>query len=252
MKATKIFAIFAMVLLVAMPMQAQKLKDKKAAKKEAWDARQQFIKDSTAIANQQRLDDMRNAKKIADEKAAKEDAERRQREAEEKAQREKEQKRKDLQETSFDEPCTEYESTAEMLRGRGIGEDLDHQFSVDIARTAALENLSSQISTNIKGLLTRNRKQMKNGGNRQSLQKTEDMVVTEIEQTTGYRIACKETRTFYEDDVRVFKTYMVVEISADEVLKNLHNKLQKDEDIKLDMNFDEFKKDFNQHFQQQL
>ena len=74
MKATKFFAVIVMVsLMVATPSYAQKRKDRKAAEKAAWDARQQFIKDSTEIANQQRLDSIANAPKRAAEKAAAEE-----------------------------------------------------------------------------------------------------------------------------------------------------------------------------------
>ncbi|MBR3566397.1 MAG: hypothetical protein IKN91_08755 [Paludibacteraceae bacterium] len=59
MKATKLFAILAMALLmVAMPSQAQSRKERKAAEKAAWEARQQFIKDSTERANKAKLDAM--------------------------------------------------------------------------------------------------------------------------------------------------------------------------------------------------
>ena len=60
----------AMVLAMAMPVQAQiTRKDKKAAKKAAWDARQQFIRDSTERANKAKLDAMdRNIQNSAADK----------------------------------------------------------------------------------------------------------------------------------------------------------------------------------------
>lgn len=56
MKTTKIFAIITMALLmIAMPSEAQSRKDKKAAKKAEWEARQQFVRDSTERANKAKL-----------------------------------------------------------------------------------------------------------------------------------------------------------------------------------------------------
>ena len=249
MKTTKLLAIAVMALaMVAAPATAQTRKDKKAAQKEKWEMEQRQQREEAELRHQMRMDSIANSKKAADERAAKAEAERREREAEERARQKKAEEQAGLIEQDFEEPCSEFTSTIDMLRGFGTGEDLDHQFSSDIARTAALENMASQISTNLKSMLTRNRKQAKNGVSRGSLQKTEDMVVTEIEQTLNYRVACKKTRTFTENGVRVFKTYMVVEMPADGLLKSIFNSMQQDEELYMDMDFDEFKKEFNQNF----
>ena len=245
----KLFFYATMVAMVlAMPVQAQSRKDKKAAKKAEWEMRQQFIKDSTERANQAKLDAMDREDQARKEEAQRQEAERRAAEAEAKAKQKQAEEQAALQEVEFNEPCTEFESTVELIRARGIGEDLDHQFSVDLARTAALDNLASQVSTKLQGLLSRNRKQAKSGLSRASLQKAEDMVVTEVEQTTGYRIACKKTMTFTEKGARVFKTYMVLEVGASELLKPLYDGVQQDNELQLDMNFDEFKQEFADHF----
>ncbi len=74
----------AMVMAMAMPVQAQSRKEKKAAKKEAWEMRQKFIKDSTERANKAKLE------AIDRENKAKEDADRHAQEIQDlKAQNEK-------------------------------------------------------------------------------------------------------------------------------------------------------------------
>lgn len=241
--------VVAMSLAMAIPVNAQSRKDKKEAKKEAWQQQQQMQREEAELRHQIKMDSIRNAQKASEERAAREEAERRIAEAEAKAKQRKAEEAAALQEVEYNEPCSEFESTVDMIRGRGIGEDLDHQFSVDLARTAALENMASQISTKIKGFLSRNRKQGKSGLSRASLQKAEDMVTTEVEQTTGYRVACKKTMTFTENGARIFRTYMVVEVGASQLLKPLYDGLQKEEDLQLDMNFDEFKQEFANHFQ---
>lgn len=256
MKKTLFIAtVVAMSLAVAMPMNAQNRKDKKAAAKAQWEMEQQQQREEAELRHKLRMDSIANAGKVAEEKAAAE-AKLRQEEANraEAERREADAKRRQaeaaaaLQEVEYNEPCMGFESTVDMIRGRGNGEDLDHQFSVDLARTAALDNMASQISTKIQGLLTRNRKQGKQGLNRASLQKAEDMVTTEVEQTTGYNVACSKTMTFIENGQRVFKTYMVVEVSTDQLLKPIFNDIQKDGELHLDMNFDEFKKEFDKRF----
>lgn len=57
-KIMLITAMAAMLLTMAMPINAQTRKEKKAAQKEQWEARQQFIRDSTARANANKLGSM--------------------------------------------------------------------------------------------------------------------------------------------------------------------------------------------------
>ena len=248
MKKMMFMAALAAAMLAVMPAEAQTRKDKKAAKKEQWEMKQQQEREEAELRHRLRMDSIANAQKAAADKAAREEADRRQAEAEATAKQKKAEEAAALQEVEFNEPCQDYLSDMEVIRGRGIGEDLDHQFSVDLARTSALENMASQISTKVQALLSRNRKQAKKGLSRESLQKAEDMVQTEVDQTTGYRVACSKTMTFTENGQRVFKTYMVVEAGASQLLKPLYEGLQKEEDLQLDMNFDEFKQQFDQRF----
>lgn len=253
--------IVAMSMAMAMPAHAQSRKDKKAAEKAAWEARQQFIKDSTARANQAKLDAMdREAAAQAEqaareeaarrEQAARDEASRREQAAADQAKQEAADKEAALQEKPREELCSsnDWPSTETMLRGRGVADELDQQNSIDDARQAAIKELASEISTKVQDLVSRNRKSVKKNNNRSSLVAVDAKTVTEVEETTGFRKACSETVEFYENGVRVFKTYYVVEIPADKVLKNVYNGLQEDEDLKLDMNFDEFKQEFNQRF----
>lgn len=240
-------AIMALAI-VSVPVNAQSHKDKKAAKKAQWEMEQQHQREEAELRHKLRMDSIANAGKVAEEAAAKEEAERRQRELDAQKQAQKAAEAAALQEVEYSEPCMEWESTSEFLRARGIGEDLDHQFSVDLARTAAITELGSMISTKINAMLIRNRKQAKKGLSRESLQKAEDMVLTEIDQTMGYNVACRKTMTYVENGNRVFKTYIVVEVEAEKLLKPIFNGLQEDKDLQLDMNFDEFKQEFEKRF----
>ena len=242
--------VVAMSLAVAMPVNAQSRKDKRAAAKAQWEMEQKQQREEAELKHKLRMDSIANAGKVAEEQARKAEAERRAQEAEEKARQKKAAEAAALQEVDFEEPCTseDWPSTEDLLRARGIGEDLDHQFSVDIARSAAIEELGSQISTKVNALITRERKNAKKGVSRASLQKAEAMTVTEVNQETGFRVACRKTKTFIENGERVYKTYMVIELPSEKLLKDIYNNLQQDEDLKLDMNFDGFKKEFDERF----
>jgi hypothetical protein len=249
MKKIMLFAtIVAMSMAVAMPAQAQTRKEKKAAKHDQWEMRQQFIKDSTERANKAKLDAMDNAQKMAEEKAAREEADRRAKEAEEKARQKKAERDAALQEKEFNEPCMEFESTATLIRARGIGEDLEQQMSVEIARSAAIEELGSQISTKVQALMMNYKKSLTQNRKRESLRRVEGLTMTEVDQATGYRVACRKTTTFEENGERVFKTYIVIELGEDQLLKPIYDSIQKDEELKVDADYQAFKQEFDEHF----
>lgn len=239
----------AMSLVLAMPAQAQTRKDKKAAQKEAWEARQQFIKDSTERANKAKLDAMDRANQATAAQAAREEAASREKEAADKAKQEQAEKDAALQLVEYNEPCSneDWPSTASILRGRGVGEELDQQNSIDEARQSAIKELASEISTKVQDLISRDRQSKKANNKRTSLVGIMSKTVTEVEETTGFMMACCKTTTFYEDGVRVFKTFYIAEIPADKVLKNVFNGIQEEGEL-LDMNYNEFKQEFNRRF----
>ncbi len=238
----------AMVLAMAMPMQAQSRKDKKAAKKEQWEREQRYKREEDELRHQQKMDSLANAKKEAEQRAAKAEAERQAAEAEAKAKQKKAEENAALQEVDFDEPCMEFASTANLIRARGTGEDFEQELSVEIARSAAIEELGSQISTKVQALLTNYKKSVRQNVKRESIRRVEGMAMTEVDQATGYRIACRKTKTYVQNGERIFKTYIVIELGEDQLLKPIYEGIQKDEELKVDTDYQSFKKDFDEHF----
>ncbi|MBR5238113.1 MAG: hypothetical protein IKV26_05305 [Paludibacteraceae bacterium] len=234
MKKNILFLVALFVLsLVAVPATAQSRKDKKAAQKAEWEMEQQRKKEEAELLHQMRMDSIRNVQKRAAEKAERDainDA---------------------AQETDFNELCMEYESTVDLIRARAVGDDLDQQMAVEIARSAALDELTSQISTAVNSLVTRYRKSSKVNDSRESFNRTEGMTRNVVNQTTGYRIACRKTTTFIEKGRRIFKHYIVLEVSKDELLKAVYQGLQEDEELKIEASYQEFKKEFDEVFSNQ-
>lgn len=249
MKATRIFAVAVMALaMVAMPANAQTRKDKKAAQKETWEREQRQQAEEDELRHKLRMDSIRNAGKVAAEKEAKAEAERRTAEAEAKAAQKKAEEAAALEEKDFNEPCDDYVSTADVIYGRGTGEDFEQQLSADIARTAALEQLASQLSTNVQAMVTNYRKQARKNTKRESISRIEGLTITEVDQAVGYRIACRKTMTYVQDGERLFKTYMVVELNEDILLSNIYKKLQQDPELNVDASYNQFKQEFDENF----
>lgn len=252
MKKIILFAtVVAMSLVLAMPVQAQTHKEKKQAKKEQWEREQRQKAEEDELRHKLRMDSIRNAGKVAAEKEAKAEAERRTAEAEAKAKQKKAEEAAALQEKEFNEPCDDYMSTADVIYGRGSGEDFEQQLSADIARTAALEQLASQLSTKVQAMVTNYRKQARKNTKRESISRIEGLTVTEVDQAVGYRIACRKTVTYVQDGERLFKTYMVVELNEDILLSNIYKKLQQDPELSVDASYNQFKQEFDENFKNQ-
>lgn len=253
MKAMNYFAVAIMaVTLAAAPANAQNRKEKKAAKKEAWQQDQKQKLEEDALLHQIRMDSIRNAKKEAEQKAAKAEAERRAKEAEEKAKQKKAEEEAGLEEVAHDEPCSEvdYPSTEELLRGHGIGVDRNQQFSITKARGYAINELASQITSKVESLLRlQNQSWDQNELNNYAGLAKEEIEIA-VKQTTGYTIPCRKTMVYKQNGIRMMKTYMVVEVSAESVLRAIYDALQKNNQTKIDQSFEEFHNDFKEHFQE--
>ena len=142
-------------------------------------------------------------------------------------------------------------SSANVIYGRGTGEDFEQQLSADIARTSALEELASQLSTKVQALVSKYQKQSRKKTKRESMSRIEGLTMTEVDQATGYRIACRKTKTYVQDGERLFKTYMVVELNEDQLLHSIYNNIQKDPELNVDADYQSFKKEFDDHFKDQ-
>ncbi len=240
MKKTIILTLMALAI-VAVPATAQTRKERKAAEKAKWEQQQQFDAEEAALRHQIRMDSIANAKRVEEEKAA-EAAARAKARAEAQA----------AQEVEVSEPCSDLLTTATLIRGRGIGEDYDQQMAVELARSAALEEMASQINTSVQAIVSNYKKTMRINLTRESKQRMEGMTLTAVDQATGYRIACRKTTSYVLNGEKLFKHYMVVEVAKDELLEPIYEGIQEDEELQLDMDYQKFAEEFDKNLQQDM
>ena len=240
MKKTIILALMVLAI-VAVPATAQTRKDKKAAEKAQWEQEQKFAAEEAALRHQLKMDSLANAQRVAEEKAAEAAARAKQR-AEAQA----------AQEQEVEVPCGDYYSTSEVIRALGIGEDYEQQMATEMARSAALEELASQISTSVQALVSNYKKSMRVNLKRESVRRVEGMAMTAVDQTTGYRIACRKTTSYVLNGEKLFKNYMVIEVNKDELLEPIYDSIQEDEELKVDMDYQKFSEEFDKNFQQDM
>ena len=240
----------AMALAMAMPTQAQTRKDKKAAAKAQWEMEQQQKREEAELRHQLRMDSIANAQKVAAQKAAAAEAERRQKEEEAKAEAQRQAAVMAAQEVELDEPCMDAASTSTTIRARGIGESLQHQAARTKAQTQALRDLAAKINVSVKSLLksyvndemTDMMNDEMSSTNMYIEEKMQNMVKQVVDQNLSYSVACEQTKTYMKNNRKVYKCYMVVQVGKDEVLKPIFEEIQKENSIRLNMDYKKFKR----------
>ena len=236
MKKTIVLALMAMAI-VAVPATAQTRKDKKAAEKAQWEQQQKFDAEEAALRHQIRMDSIANAKRVAEEQAAAAAA---------KAKAEADAKA--AQEVEVSEPCEEYYSTKDLIRGRGVAESPIQQVAMAQARVLAVEEFAAQVQTTVQSVATNNMAALSGEDGMEVKVLFNNKTKNIVDQTTGFRIVCRKTTTSMKNGTKIYRHYMVVELDMETILKPLYDEIQKDEATKLELTLDEFSEEFEKHF----
>ena len=206
--------VVAMSLAVAMPVNAQSRKDKKAAKKEAWEMRQQFIKDSTERANKAKLEAMDKAQQAQEEAAKREQAAK---EAAAKAAAEAEQHAKMTAVAEM--PCQAY--------------DDDEWFYATGAKQFEMKKISQTPAV----LLRSTQRQLKDKLKNAYKQVNQDYFDQMVNETREY---CRK-QTAYPDAQGLYTMYMSIRVSKKEIVEKVVNKLSKEEELNVRFNENKFR-----------
>ena len=236
--------VLVFLAIVAVSANAQTRKDKKAAEKAQWEQQQRQEAEISELRHQIRKANLsiEQAAMDAQADAQKKSEERAQQRAIEKA----------AQEVVVDIPCGEFLTTNEYLCALGIGEEYDQQMAIELARVAALEELASQINTSVQSLVSNYKKSLRINLTRESQLRMEGMTLTAVNQTTGYRIACRKTTSYILNGEKLFKQYMVLEVNTDDILEPIYEGIQEDEELKLEMDYQKFAEEFDKNCQQDM
>lgn len=236
MKKTIVLALMAMAI-VAVPATAQTRKERKAAEKAKWEQQQQFDAEEAALRHQIRMDSIANAKRVEEEQAAAAAA---------KAKAEADAKA--AQEVEVSEPCEEYYSTKDLIRGRGVAESPIQQVAMAQARVLAVEEFAAQVQTTVQSVATNNMAALSGEDGMEVKVLFNNKTKNIVDQTTGFRIVCRKTTTSMKNGTKIYRHYMVVELDMETILKPLYDEIQKDEATKLELSLEEFSEEFEKHF----
>jgi hypothetical protein len=249
MKKIMLFATFvAMSLAVAMPVNAQSRKDKKAAKKEAWEMRQQFIKDSTERANKAKLDAMEREERAKEEAAAKAKANQEQKAKEEATAKAKAEKLVQKRTVSKN-PCQIYDDADWFT---ATGSMLFKEEEEDLTPMALLSSVQQQLYQKLSGkyqsvtsdyfdmMHTENVNYKRQHIERAGLKVVEQMVNETYE-------TCREI-TDYPNEKGEYTMYMSIKISKKVVEEKIIEEINNEKETQIRLNEEKFRQSFDKVF----
>lgn len=146
-------------------------------------------------------------------------------------------------------PCSgpDYFTNNKYFRANSIGESQDQVTSKKKALTNARNELAQSISTLVK-TVTDNYVNSREMNNKEQVEERFESLNREVvDQTiTGIRTLCEK---LVKTDQSTYKTYVAIELSADELVSKYNERLSKDEMLKIDYDYEKFKETFDKEME---
>jgi hypothetical protein len=148
-------------------------------------------------------------------------------------------------ETEVIVPCSgpDYFTTAKYFRANSSGESQDQVTSKKKALTNARNELAQAIQTTVKTVTDAyvNSREM---NNREEVEERFESLNREVVDQTLSGIVTKCEKLMKTTD-GTYKTYIAIELSADELVSKYNERLSKDERLKIDYDYEKFKDTFD-------
>lgn len=138
----------------------------------------------------------------------------------------------------------EYQSTEGFIRANSLGESNDMVMSKKIGKSNTLEELASKIEVSVKAVIDNyNNRRQKNLD--ESVEKRyEELIRTVVNQKiNGYKSICEKVTKTSDNK---YRTYLAFELPVDNVLNPIYNKISKDDELKIDYDYQKFKNTFEE------
>jgi hypothetical protein len=143
-------------------------------------------------------------------------------------------------------PCSgpDFFTTSKYFRANSIGESMDQVTSKKKALTNARNELAQAIQTTVK-TVTDNYVNSRTMNNKEELEQRFETLNREVVEQTLSGIVTKCEKLVQTKDNN-YKTYIAIELSADDLVKKYNERLTQDERLKIDYDYEKFKDTFNQ------
>lgn len=137
----------------------------------------------------------------------------------------------------------EYFTNNEAFRANALGESMDQATAKKKAMANARAELASAINTQIKGVIDNyvNSREM---NNREEVAERFEGLTREVldQKLSGTKTICE--RTMKVTDSGNYKTYVAIELSAQDLLSAYNERLSQDERLRIDYDYEKFKETF--------
>lgn len=146
-------------------------------------------------------------------------------------------------------PCSgpDFFTTNKFFRANSIGESQDQVTSKKKALTNARNELAQAIQTTVK-TVTDNYVNSREMNNREEVEERFESLNREVVDQTlsGIRTLCEK---LMKTEQGTYKTYVAIELSADELVAKYNERLSKDERLKIDYDYEKFKETFDKEME---
>ncbi len=163
-------------------------------------------------------------------------------------------KKKELQapegEVLIKEYCSgeEYFSNNEFFRANGLGESMDQATAKKKALSNARADLASAINTTIKGTID-NYVNSREFNNREEIEERFEGLTREVinQELNGTKTICQKAVKVESNGN--YKYYVALELSGQELLSSMNERLGSDERLKIDYDYEKFKETFDKEME---
>lgn len=153
---------------------------------------------------------------------------------------------KESGETLIEVYCSgpEYFANAEYFRANQVGESVDQATAKKKALSNARADLASSVQTTIKGVID-NYVNSRELNNVEEAEERFESLTREVinQKLTGVKTICEKTT---KTDDGKYKTYVAIELAGDELMNAMNERLSKDAKLKIDYDYEQFKKTFDE------
>jgi hypothetical protein len=152
-------------------------------------------------------------------------------------------------ETEVMVPCSgsEFFTTTKFFRANSIGESQDQVTSKKKALANARAELASSIQTTVKAV-TDNYVNSREMNNKEEVEERFEQLNREIvdQKLSGLKTICEK---LMQTQGGTYKTYIAIELSAEELVASYNERLSKDERLKIDYDYEKFKETFDKEME---
>ncbi len=152
-------------------------------------------------------------------------------------------------EVEINVPCSgsDFFTTNKFFRANSIGESQDQVTSKKKALSNARGELAASIETTVKAV-TDNYVNSREMNNKEEVEERFEQLNREIvnQKLTGIKTICEK---LVKTDGGNYKTYIAIELSADDLVATYNERMSKDDRLKIDYDYEKFKETFDKEME---